>query len=62
MVCNSLEKLEATRLVIAHRLSTIINCDRIIVLDNGQIAEEGTYDELMKNKGLFYNLAHRQMV
>lgn len=62
MVCESLEKLNATRLVIAHRLSTIMNCDRIIVLDKGQIAEEGTYNDLMEKKGLFYNLAHRQLV
>lgn len=62
MVCESLEKLNATRLVIAHRLSTIINCDRIIVLDKGQIVEEGTYNDLMEKKGLFYNLAHRQLV
>lgn len=61
LVCESLEKLNATRLVIAHRLSTIMNCDRIIVLDKGQIAEEGTYHELMERKGLFYELARRQM-
>lgn len=61
-VCESLDKLNATRLVIAHRLSTIMNCDRIIVLDKGQIAEEGTYEQLMKEKGLFYELAHRQLV
>lgn len=61
-VCESLDKLNATRLVIAHRLSTIMNCDRIIVLDKGHIAEEGTYEQLMKEKGLFYELAHRQLV
>lgn len=60
MVCENLKKLNATRLVIAHRLSTIMNCDRIIVLDKGQIAEEGTYTELMEKKGLFYELARRQ--
>lgn len=62
MVCENLEKLNATRLVIAHRLSTIMNCDRIIVLDKGQIVEEGTYNDLMEKKGLFYNLACRQLV
>lgn len=61
MVCESLDKLNATRLVIAHRLSTIMNCDRIIVLDEGQIVEEGTYNQLMENKGLFYELANRQL-
>lgn len=61
MVCESLDKLNATRLVIAHRLSTIMNCNRIIVLDKGQIVEEGTYEQLMEKQGLFYELAHRQL-
>jgi len=60
IVCETLEKLDATRVVIAHRLSTIINCDRIIVLDGGKIVEEGTYEELMKHKGTFYNFASLQ--
>lgn len=60
LVCESLEKLKATRIVIAHRLSTIINCDRILVMANGKIVEQGTYDELMKLKGRFYQLAVRQ--
>lgn len=61
MVCSSLEKLNATRIVIAHRLSTIMKCDRIIVLDGGKIAEQGTFDELMAANGLFSNLASRQI-
>ncbi len=61
MVCDTLEKMDSTRIVIAHRLSTIINCDRIIVLDKGHIVEQGTYEELMKNKSLFYQLASRQL-
>ena len=56
-VCESLEKHRVTRVVIAHRLSTVVNCDRIIVMDNGQIVEQGRYDELMAKKGLFYRLA-----
>ncbi len=62
MVCDTLEKMDSTRIVIAHRLSTIINCDRIIVLNAGKVEEQGTYDELMSNKGLFYQLASRQLV
>ena len=53
--------MKATKVVIAHRLSTIQHCDRIIVLDKGEIAEQGTFDELMKNNGLFSELARRQM-
>jgi ABC-type multidrug transport system fused ATPase/permease subunit len=48
------------RIVIAHRLSTIKHCDRIIVLSGGKIAEDGTYDELMQNNGLFADLVARQ--
>lgn len=59
-VTESLEKLHATRFVIAHRLSTIMRCDRIIVLNKGTVQECGTYDELMKQHGLFYELASRQ--
>jgi ATP-binding cassette subfamily C protein len=61
MVTDSLNKLDATRIVIAHRLSTIQNCDRILVLDKGHIIESGNYEKLMKQKGLFYELAKRQM-
>ena len=61
MVCETLEKMDATRIVIAHRLSTVIKCDRIIVLDAGRVAEEGTYEELMTQKGMFYALASRQI-
>lgn len=61
VVSESLDKLNATRVVIAHRLSTIINCDRIIVLDKGRIAEEGTYEELMDMNGIFTKLAKRQL-
>lgn len=61
-VADSISSLNSTRVVIAHRLSTIKNCDRIIVLDKGKIAESGTYDELMALKGKFYDLAIRQVV
>lgn len=61
MVCESLDKMQATRLVIAHRLSTIKNCDRIIVMDKGRVAEQGNYEQLMAGKGLFYQLASRQL-
>lgn len=61
-VCETLEKMNGTKLVIAHRLSTIKNCDRIIVLDRGQIVEEGNYDALMEKKGLFFELASRQLM
>ena len=62
MVVETLEKLKATKIVIAHRLSTVMNCDRILVLEHGQLVEEGSYQELMDKKGRFYELAIRQIL
>ncbi|HET7746174.1 MAG TPA: hypothetical protein VFM29_02670, partial [Vicinamibacteria bacterium] len=45
-----------TTLVIAHRLATVRNADRIIVLDQGEVKETGTHDELMKKSGLYRRL------
>lgn len=45
-----------TTFVIAHRLSTIRKADQILVIENGQIAEEGTHDELIAKEGRYYNL------
>jgi len=59
-VSDSLEKLKCTRIVVAHRLSTVRHCDRILVVDGGSIAEEGTYEELIAKKGLFAELVERQ--
>jgi len=49
-----------TSIVIAHRLSTVRNADNIIVVDNGEIVEEGNHRELMKNKGLYRRLYDKQ--
>ncbi len=61
-VSESLERLKCTRIVIAHRLSTIRHCDRIVVLDQGKIVEDGTYEELLEKKGHFAELVERQQV
>ena len=61
IVTDSMNEMKCTRIVIAHRLSTIKQCDRIIVLDKGVIAEEGTYEELLARGGLFTELVERQM-
>lgn len=60
----ALERLMAGRssLVIAHRLSTIRNADRIAVLSDGWVAEEGTHDELMAAEGLYRNLVQNQQL
>ncbi len=49
-----------TTLIIAHRLSTVISSDRIIVIDNGEILEEGTHKELLSKKKSYYNLYNSQ--
>ena len=59
-VSEALDALKCTRIVIAHRLSTIRHCDRILVLDEGKIVEDGTYDELIAKGGRFAELVERQ--
>ena len=59
-VSESLDSMGCTRIVIAHRLSTIRHCDRILVLEKGKVAEEGTYEELIAKGGFFAKLVERQ--
>lgn len=61
IVTDTLKSLNCTRIVIAHRLSTVKDCDRIVLIDGGTIAEEGTYDELMALSGKFAELVKRQI-
>jgi len=49
-----------TVIAIAHRLSTIASMDRIVVLDDGRIVEEGTHEQLLKSNGLYSTFWHRQ--
>jgi len=49
-----------TSIVIAHRLSTIVNADQILVLENGEIAQRGTHEQLVNSKGLYFDLYQRQ--
>jgi NHLM bacteriocin system ABC transporter ATP-binding protein len=60
VVSASLDLLKVTRIAIAHRLSTIRNADRIYVLEEGRIVQEGSFDQLVQQKGLFAQLIDRQ--
>ena len=59
-VLESVYAEKCTVIMVAHRLSTVKNCDKIIVLSNGSISEEGTFEELMEAHGEFYELMRRQ--
>ncbi|MEO1714637.1 MAG: ATP-binding cassette domain-containing protein, partial [Bacteroidota bacterium] len=50
-----------TVVVVAHRLSTVKNADKIVVLDKGQIIEEGTHQELTQQRGAYYHLVKNQL-
>ena len=67
LIQNAIDKLMRgrTSIVIAHRLSTIQKADKIIVLDKGQIMEEGSHDELLKHDGFYanlYNMQYKEML
>ena len=63
MVQEALSELlrNKTVLVIAHHMRTIAGADKIVVLENGRVAEQGNPEELMKNGGIFSNMARLQM-
>jgi ATP-binding cassette, subfamily B, multidrug efflux pump len=62
LIQDSLEKMMniSTMLVVAHRLSTIQHADKILVMQKGEIKESGTHQELLRHKGLYYNLYRLQ--
>ena len=58
LISKSLDRLAEgrTTVTIAHRLTTIQNADRILVLSEGKIAEEGSHEKLLEKKGIYYQL------
>jgi ATP-binding cassette, subfamily B, multidrug efflux pump len=53
---------ERTSIIISHRISSIMNADKIIVLDEGKIIQEGTHEELLKQEGLYKELYQKQLL
>ncbi|WP_435255359.1 peptidase domain-containing ABC transporter [Tenacibaculum sp. A30] len=63
LIVNNLEEFfkKRTVVVVAHRLSTVKNANKIVVLDKGEIVEEGSHDELINRKNKYYNLVKNQL-
>ena len=55
---KAMQKLSENRttITVAHRLATVRNSNRILVLEHGNITEEGTHEDLMERRGIYYNL------
>ena len=61
IVHRYLKELKITQIIAAHRLSTLINADKIYVLQHGSIIQTGNFESLMKEPGLFLQMAKRQL-
>jgi NHLM bacteriocin system ABC transporter ATP-binding protein len=62
IVAGSLKRLKATRILVAHRLSTLRSADRIYVIEKGRVVQQGSYQQLVNQTGLFARLVSRQKV
>ena len=64
LIQDTIEKVlqGRTSFIVAHRLSTIVNADLILVIRNGEIQEQGTHSQLMREKGYYYRLYTNQFI
>ena len=62
LVLRNIRSLRSTVVMVAHRLSTVVDFDRILMMENGRIAEEGSYQALMERKGAFAALVRKQLI
>jgi ABC-type bacteriocin/lantibiotic exporter with double-glycine peptidase domain len=60
-VMQAIRDMECTKICIAHRLSTVVHADLIVVMNKGAIVQQGTYESLMRQEGLFRELVHSQL-
>ena len=62
IIQEAMDKLmkDRTSFIIAHRLSTVRNADKIIVIEDGHIIEQGSHEELLEQKGYYYNTLNAQ--
>lgn len=63
LIARALRNLKGARTIIlvSHRLSTVADCDQIFMMDHGRIVEQGTHDELMAARGVYFEMARRQL-
>jgi len=63
MVTETLHALKGKRtmVIVSHRLSTVADCDRIYVMEEGRVVEQGTHETLLERRGAYYRMARHQM-